>query len=164
MAKAKAKPARRGRPPLAETEGRRSVLNARVTRETRRRLEETAAGSGRSLSQEIEIRLEQSFSEEEARYKEFGGKPYYELARMLAWTTSLVETVTGKTWRQDVETRHEVETAISRFFGRFGAAEPPSSIPLVAAPPLLSRPQEAADQIFDIIDKYGAGPMKEKAP
>ncbi|MGH1592231.1 TraY domain-containing protein [Methylobacterium phyllosphaerae] len=46
---------------LPEGEGKRIPLNMRTTRETRERLEQAAEKSGRSLAQEIEIRLERSF-------------------------------------------------------------------------------------------------------
>jgi TraY domain len=44
--------------------GKRYPLNMRTTKETRDRLEAAAAASGRSLAQEVEHRLEQSFSGE----------------------------------------------------------------------------------------------------
>lgn len=46
---------------LPEGEGKRVPLNMRTTRETRDRLEKAADESGRSLAQEVEIRLERSF-------------------------------------------------------------------------------------------------------
>lgn len=46
---------------LPEGEGKRIPLNMRTTRETRDRLEKAAEQSGRSLAQELEIRLERSF-------------------------------------------------------------------------------------------------------
>jgi hypothetical protein len=46
--------------------GKRYPLNMRTTRETRERLEAAASANGRSLAQEVEARLERSFTEEMA--------------------------------------------------------------------------------------------------
>jgi hypothetical protein len=50
----------------AEGGGKRYPLNMRTTREIREQLEAAAAASGRSLAQEVEFRLEQSFRIDQA--------------------------------------------------------------------------------------------------
>lgn len=55
---------RLGRPMKPPTPGERTPLGLRVTAETKRKLEAAAIESGRSLSQEAELRLEQSFERE----------------------------------------------------------------------------------------------------
>src|SRR5215831_968681 len=45
--------------------GKRYPLNMRTTKELRDKIEQAAAASGRSLVQEVEFRLEQSFRREE---------------------------------------------------------------------------------------------------
>src|SRR5262245_32871740 len=55
---------RRGRPALAKGAGKRHALGLRVTAERRKALEEAATSSGRSISQEIESRLDQSFQQD----------------------------------------------------------------------------------------------------
>jgi TraY domain len=50
-----------GRKPKGEFGGKSAWLSTRITEETREKLEAAAAKSGRSLSQEIEARLKQSF-------------------------------------------------------------------------------------------------------
>jgi len=52
---------RRGRPKKGEELGERVPLGLRVTPETKRRLDVASFNTGRSLSQEAEIRLERSF-------------------------------------------------------------------------------------------------------
>ena len=52
---------RRGRPTKPPVEGTRVMLGLRVTANIKRKLEAAAIESGRSLSQEAEFRLEQSF-------------------------------------------------------------------------------------------------------
>ena len=55
---------RRGRPFVAATSGERTALSLRVTAETKQKLEAVALETGRSISQEAEIRIEQSFERE----------------------------------------------------------------------------------------------------
>ena len=54
---------RRGRPPKGG-EGKRASFNTRIRDSLKQQLERAAAEAGRSLSEEIEFRLEQSFLEE----------------------------------------------------------------------------------------------------
>lgn len=61
----KAKPKRGGRPKTRQPRpGERVHLGLRVSPELKRRLERAAEQSTRSLSQEVEFRLEQSFQSE----------------------------------------------------------------------------------------------------
>lgn len=64
MAKTQPQPKRRGRP----TVGERVPLGLRVTPEFKKRLEDAATASGRSQSQEAELRLENTFRAEHAVY------------------------------------------------------------------------------------------------
>lgn len=48
-----------------EGDGKKSPLNMRTTKALRKRLEAAASKSGRSLVQEVEIRLEISFARED---------------------------------------------------------------------------------------------------
>ena len=59
-------PSKIGRPIKPATEGERIMLGLRVTADIKRKLEAEASKSGRSLSQEAEIRLQQSFDQERA--------------------------------------------------------------------------------------------------
>ena len=95
---------KRGRPPLPRTEGKRSAIGLRATAELRKRLEEAAKASGRSLSQEAELRLERTFLQEEIEHASFGGPARYRLMKWLAFSLGLVEDVTGKSWEKDRET------------------------------------------------------------
>lgn len=60
--------------------GKRYPLNMRTTKETRERLEAAASANGRSLAQEVEVRLERSFAEEHG----FGGPDMRRLAYLMA--------------------------------------------------------------------------------
>lgn len=55
-------PKRMGRPTKPPVPGERVPLGLRVTAEIRTKLEEAAVKSGRSLSQEAEIRIEATFT------------------------------------------------------------------------------------------------------
>lgn len=83
--------ARPGPKPRGPFEGKRKTLTTRITEETRRRLDEAAEANDRSLSQEIEIRLDRSFLSETARFEDFGGRKKYELARLFALTGNVLE-------------------------------------------------------------------------
>ena len=58
-------PKRLGRPKRKPTPGARASLGLRVTAETKQRLDDAAEQSGRSQSQEAELRLEQTFAAED---------------------------------------------------------------------------------------------------
>src|SRR5258708_35842855 len=79
------KKAARAQRPLA---GKRYPLNMRTTKEIRDRLEAEAVANGRSLAQEIELRLEASFRREqqlaEAMESVLGGPRSSALFRTLA--------------------------------------------------------------------------------
>ena len=66
-----AKRARRPGPkPRGPFEGKRQTLTTRITDATRSKLEAASRDADRSLSQEIEFRLEQSFREIDVRHRE----------------------------------------------------------------------------------------------
>ena len=85
---------------------RRKTTSTRITPETRARLEEAAAQSGRSMAQEIELRLEQSFIED------FGSEQTRTLMRALALAKEMAEMATGKTALKDRKTAEAARTAM----------------------------------------------------
>lgn len=92
------KGARPGPRPRGPYEGKRSTLTTRITEATRKKLEDSARATGRSLSQEIELRLDGSFARDDANYDVFGSRDAYELMRLLGiWATA----IEGKKWPQD---------------------------------------------------------------
>ena len=76
---------RMGRPKKPATPGERVSLGLRVTAGVKERLDRAADSSGRSQSQEAEIRLERSFSEEDG----FGGPEILDMARLMAHAFNL---------------------------------------------------------------------------
>ena len=113
---------RRGRPPRGPYANKRKTLSTRITSTLRTRLEEAAEESGRSLSQEIEFRLEQSFADDQAKHEAFGGKHVYALMRLLGSAVSLIETGTGRKWRDDLVTYHQVKATIDKLLYGLGPA------------------------------------------
>ena len=83
---------------------KRKTLSTRITSDLRDRLDKSADESGRSLSQEIEFRLEQSFRAEDAYYREFGDKSLYMTMRWFALTLDEAQQITEKPWKKDEET------------------------------------------------------------
>ncbi len=104
VAKPKKARKKRGRPPLPPEAGKRFPLNMRTTKNIRDELQAAAHASGRSLAQEVEYRLEQSFQVEKNRYREFRNKKTYHLMRWFAATLRASELFTEKSWVTDEET------------------------------------------------------------
>lgn len=67
---------RPGPKPKGPFADKRATLATRITDETRQKLDQAAAANGRSLSQEVEVRIEESF--------QYGGPRTAELLRRLA--------------------------------------------------------------------------------
>jgi hypothetical protein len=70
-----------------QLEGKRFTLGLRVTEDRRRKLELAAQDSGRSISQEIELRLEKSFWDDQV----MGGEEMMALFRMMAGAAMFVQ-------------------------------------------------------------------------
>lgn len=87
---------------------KRRPLNMRTTPAIRSRLDKESKLSGRSLAQEVEKRLEESFAKDDAQFIMFGGEHNFELLKMLGSAISFAEKTTGKNWLKDVETHSMV--------------------------------------------------------
>jgi hypothetical protein len=72
--------------------GQRVPVMTRTTQELRDQLEKAASTSGRSLAQEVELRLERSFD------------PVDSFARLVGGLAQVAEAITGRPWRTDPET------------------------------------------------------------
>ena len=112
----KAKPAKRV--------DRRKTTSTRITPETRGRLEEAAAESGRSLAQEIEFRLERSFEGDEA----LGGRQFRALFGLFGNAAALIEQQTGKAYFEDYYTYVAVRAAWQRLIAGFDPSPPAEDV------------------------------------
>lgn len=91
-------------------EAKRHIITMRVTPAMRERIQEAADESGRSVSQEIESRLEMSFQADQLA----GGRNTGLLTRLISSSISLIELETGFSWTEDRMTWEAVRGAISR--------------------------------------------------
>lgn len=115
-------PAKKRRPgpkPRGPFENKRRTLTTKITESTRRSLEEAAAGTDRSLSQEIEFRLERSLDQDRQKLQVFGSERNYRLLALLGMTIMIVEEKTGGLWTKDPRTFAEVQDVVGGFFEKF---------------------------------------------
>src|SRR5262245_45161863 len=106
-------------------------FNTRIAPEIRRRLEQEAKRNKRSLSQEIEFRLKDSFDFPEWVQKQFGENHHYALAYLVARIAIGVESKTdGRCcWRKDPFTGKALRAGIDLILQRV-IPEGPIEIPL----------------------------------
>jgi len=120
-----------GRKPSGEFKGKSAMLTTRITPETRAAMERAAQKSGRSLSQEVERRLNDS-----VRYERNRRSDVRTLAELVAIIAEKVEIATGKNWLQDAFTgealRHGIEVLV-RHFAPHGAQVIPPNVEEAAA-------------------------------
>lgn len=116
MSRPKGKP---GPKPKGPYEDKRKTLTTRITEETRTQLETFAKASGRSLSQEIEMRLERSFRDDAAQterlYRDFGGRHNYMLAKALAKLANDIEDLSWTSWPDDEYAFSQFRAAVEVF-------------------------------------------------
>ncbi|WP_162561421.1 Arc family DNA-binding protein [Methylobacterium terrae] len=95
----------RGRPPSGEFKGKSAVFTTRIRPELRDRLAESAESNGRSLSQEVERRLSDSFRLEDRMEYAFGSVENFWLMRMIALAINNAQIThqEGERWRNDPE-------------------------------------------------------------
>ena len=122
---------KRGRPPLKASGAKRSSFNTRLTPQLKERLVAEAAEVGRSLSEEIETRLERSFQIEEAveqalrvvneeKYKAFGDEARYRVMQFLASNWNLIEQKFGRKASEDIPTALVVSGVFKEFINQYG--------------------------------------------
>jgi hypothetical protein len=70
--------------------------------------------TGRSLSEEIEWRLEASLEHEDARTRFFGGPELDLLFKQIAGAVGMIEQKTGRRWTEDYETYIAATAALER--------------------------------------------------
>jgi hypothetical protein len=86
----------------------KSRSNRRLTDELRDRLDEAAQSKQRPVSEEIELRLENSFFEDRLS----GGAHNMELARLIALTLAIIERQFGGTWQNNFDAQNAARMAI----------------------------------------------------
>src|SRR4051794_38467950 len=104
----------RGRPPKDEASRKSEPVSIRISRGLRGRLEEerTKAVPERSLSQEVELRLRESFDLDKTVKQLLGGPEHYWLMRIIAQQIAVIEHQTGRAFRKDRYTFDQVKGCI----------------------------------------------------
>lgn len=118
----KANTRQRGRPTIEPSQRKRNNVTVRVRDKTKERLAAAAAQNGRSLSEEIEARLEESFLTKTAMLKrlesEFAGPHNFALAKMIAFISGEIEKATNVRWTDDRDTFEQLGNAIAAVMER----------------------------------------------
>ena len=70
----------------------------------RAKIEKASKAQGISMNKEIVERLERSFRDQEALYRQFGGRENYNIFRFLAQIPYFAGQMTKQHWREDRET------------------------------------------------------------
>ena len=117
-------------------------MGFRPTPEIRAKLEAAAERNNRSLSQEIESRLEKSFTTEEVQEATFGGKHIHALMRLLSATVTLAEAETGRKWSEDRATFEAAKLSMDGLLKYFAPSGPRVDLPHL---------QDKADALLSIV-------------
>jgi hypothetical protein len=91
---------RSGRPTTTAEPGKKVTLSIRATPDLKGRLDQQAKANDRSLSQEAEVRLEQSFLAD----AHYGDPKFRSLMRLLTGAAAVIEEQRGKSFLADYET------------------------------------------------------------
>lgn len=118
-----------GRPTKPPRPGERNPLGLRVTAEVKERLERAARESGRSISQEVEMRLERSFAADEHLYERFGGRDVYFLASLIGRVALAVKPAPEARWIDDADGAAVIRAAADMILGALAPVTPPRSRP-----------------------------------
>ena len=131
-----------GRKPRGDFKGKTATLTTRITSETRAALDRAARKSNRSLSQEVEHRLNGSIrrDRDHNRHRHVRG-----LAETIAILTDWVEEATQKRWIDDPFTAEALRRAIEFLVFHFGAPGPPQ-VPASVKDAAARMPPQARDQ------------------
>ena len=108
----------RGRPPKPLGDAARGSLTIRVRAEVRADVERAAVRYGRSLSEEIESRLEASFALRQYFRQEMG-EDVFCIANAMASSLSYLEEFKGKGWTEDQETFETFQSTVSNLLRNY---------------------------------------------
>lgn len=99
-------------------------LSLKVPQRVRDRLEQQAAESGRSLTQEATQQIMSGLAAGDAAIdtieRTMGGPEMFALFQAMAGTAGMIEAKTGKKWSEDIKTYVAVETAMRQLIQQHG--------------------------------------------
>ena len=122
-----AKARKRGRPALPPEEKKRPSMGFRPTVELREMIEQAAAHSGLSMTQEVERRLERSFSEEGYLALLYDDPNTAGFVRVFLDTKRLIEAHLEKSVWEDLESHEAMKSALKRLLAQ-NAPSPSGSL------------------------------------
>jgi hypothetical protein len=147
---------RRGRPRMDLAQRKRANLTFRVRDELRARLEAAARVGQRSISEEIEHRLEASFRDEELLITNLGGTAGQRIIRPLLIFFEFLA-LSGKDWTKDKETAGSLSDAIKIVVDAVVSGWKPPRRSKGEIEAIRSRQKTGAYQeAFAVLDLFGA--------
>jgi hypothetical protein len=128
--------AKRGRPLKDEASRKSEPVSIRLTPELRTYLEaeRMSVDPERTLSQEIELRIKESFDFDKSIKHLFGGADLYWLLRLVAEEIVLIEHWTGRDFLTDRFTFDQAKDAVDTIFDHFkspGVSSPPERLTIL---------------------------------
>lgn len=112
-----------GRPPKDAANRRDTRLSVRISTALRNRLEHARLEDGeRSLSEEVELRLRESFETNKQIEERFGGKGTSRILQIVADRIGSIETSTELRWFDDRYTYDQVKAMVDVIFAHFKPA------------------------------------------
>ena len=157
--------AKAGRKAKGNYASKGATISARLTVNTRRRLDDAAKASGNSLSAEIERRLIASFEKDEVYgISTFGHPQTYALLRLAAEAVKQVEGLTGAKWYQNRFTHDATTDAVMTILAAFrppGNKRAPVSFPMN---PALDAWPESKRAVRKATEKRRVGVAAAKTP
>ena len=118
------------------------------------RLQASAAGSGRSVSEEIEFRLDQSYDRDAFFGLVLGGDENAKVLQSIA-TVMKLESHNGH-WLKDVKTSETVRQAVNFVIGQFAEHYQPSSTTFTASFPSDATPEALAYMALQTVRRNAA--------
>jgi hypothetical protein len=109
-----------GAPPKGPYANRNAALNMRVTKNLKERLMASATANGYSLSQEVELRLDHSFSLHGLDANEFGTSEVLSICRLIGMMMRVAQQLEGEQLWESREAHQELKDAIVTILDAFG--------------------------------------------
>lgn len=160
---------KRGRPIKGMAGGKTAAFSTRITPELRKRLEQSAAESGTSLSDEIERRLWLTFrldDEKRRMFAKFGNPQNYAACRIFADLMKELSAAAGKPWAEDRWTFDQFAKGATTLLNEWRPAGD------AVKPDIRHYPPDAADRLGELLagqillalELTDAGKVSSKAP
>lgn len=131
-----------------EREPKRAAFNTRLRKELKDTLQYAATKSGRSLSEEIEFRLEMSFVRDKELFRvatcNFGGESTYALLLAISQMKDMLNAIYGTEWETDHAMFAQFKDAIIAFLENLAPPEGDH-------PPRMSGLSGTGGRIFDML-------------